>query len=78
MRSGATSQPAIAARGSQSLGDRVRRVLRVVRAIIGEPDYDRYVAHMRDHHPGCEMASRDEFMRQRMESRYSRPGTRCC
>jgi uncharacterized short protein YbdD (DUF466 family) len=60
------------------LRERVRRVLRVVRTMIGEPDYDRYVAHMRQHHPGCEMASRDEFMRQRMESRYSRPGTRCC
>ena len=58
--------------------ERVRRALRIVRTMIGEPDYDRYVAHMREHHPGCEMASRDEFMRQRMESRYSKPGTRCC
>ena len=57
---------------------RLRRGLRVVRTIIGAPDYDRYVQHMRDHHPECAVASRDEFMQQRLESRYSRPGSRCC
>ena len=53
-------------------------VLRTVRTIIGAPDYDRYVHHMRTHHPDCTLASRDEFMQQRLESRYSRPGSRCC
>jgi uncharacterized short protein YbdD (DUF466 family) len=57
---------------------RLRRALRIVRTIIGAPDYDRYVAHMREHHPDCTVATRDEFMRQRLESRYSRPGARCC
>jgi uncharacterized short protein YbdD (DUF466 family) len=33
---------------------------------------------MQDHHPQCAVASRDEFMKQRLESRYSRPGSRCC
>ena len=56
----------------------VQRALRVVRSIIGAPDYDRYVQHMRARHPDCELASRDEFMQQRLESRYSRPGSRCC
>lgn len=55
-----------------------RRALRVLRTIIGEPDYERYVAHMRAHHPKCAVASHDEFMRQRMESRYMKPGSRCC
>lgn len=55
-----------------------RRAAQVVRTVVGAPDYDGYVAHMRDHHPECEPASRDEFMRQRLESRYSRPGARCC
>ena len=57
---------------------RLQRVLRVIRSIIGAPDYERYVAHMELHHPGCAVMSRDEFMRQRLESRYSRPGSRCC
>lgn len=55
-----------------------RSVARIVRTIVGAPDYDRYVAHMRDHHPECEPVSLDDFMRQRLESRYSRPGARCC
>lgn len=57
---------------------KLRRVLRVVRTIIGAPDYDRYVQHMHEHHPECQVASRDDFMAQRLESRYSRPGSRCC
>jgi len=51
---------------------------RVVRTIVGAPDYERYVAHMREHHPACDLVSRDEFMQQRLENRYSRPGSRCC
>jgi uncharacterized short protein YbdD (DUF466 family) len=54
------------------------RALRVLRTIIGVPDYDRYAAHMRAHHPGCELVTRDEFMNQRLASRYSQPGSRCC
>ncbi len=61
-----------------SLRVRVQRALRVIRSIIGAPDYERYVAHMGSHHPGCAVMSPDEFMRQRLESRYSRPGSRCC
>lgn len=57
---------------------RIRRALRVIRSIIGEPDYERYVAHMESHHPECAVMSRDDFMSQRLESRYSRPGSRCC
>ncbi len=61
-----------------AIGSRVRRVLRVLRTIIGAPDYERYVSHMRAHHPECDVVSRDEFMKQRLESRYSKPGARCC
>ena len=61
-----------------TLRGRIRHALRILRTIIGEPDYERYVQHMRVHHPGCAVATYDEFMRQRLESRYSRPGSRCC
>ena len=57
---------------------RLDRVAGVVRRIIGVPDYDRYVAHARRCHPDQPLMSRDEFMRQRMVERYSRPGSRCC
>ena len=40
--------------------------------------YDRYVAHVNAHHPGAQPLSRDEFVKQRMIDKYSRPGGRCC
>ena len=57
---------------------RLDRAAAVVRRIIGVPDYDRYVAHARRCHPDRPLMSRDEFMRQRMVERYSKPGARCC
>jgi uncharacterized short protein YbdD (DUF466 family) len=61
-----------------ALATTVAEALAVLRRIIGVPDYDRYVAHMQAHHPGCAVLPRDEFMRERMADRYSRPGNRCC
>ena len=54
------------------------RLARVVRTIIGVPDYDRYVAHCRLRHPGEPVMSRDAFVRERLAARYERPGSRCC
>lgn len=48
------------------------------RAILGVPDYDRYLAHMRTAHPGDRVMSETEFRHTRMNDRYSRPGSRCC
>ena len=50
----------------------------VVRRIIGAPDYELYVAHVRACHPGTEPMSRDAFARERMHNRYDKPGGRCC
>ena len=57
---------------------RLRRVARVVRTVIGAPDYDRYVAHVRRRHPDCTPLTREAFVRERLDARYSRPGARCC
>ena len=61
-----------------SLRERLSRALDVVRRIVGVPDYDRYVAHMRSHHPDVTPMSCEEFTAQRMADKYSRPGSRCC
>ena len=61
-----------------SLADQVRKIGKVVRTIIGAPDYDRYVAHVRECHPGQAVMSRDEFSKSRLEARYNQPGNRCC
>jgi len=58
--------------------DRISRAANVVRRIIGVPDYDRYVAHTRAHHPECALMTREEFIQQRLVDKYSRPGSRCC
>ena len=64
--------------GQFGLADQVRKIAKVVRTIIGAPDYDRYVAHVKECHPGQAAMSRDEFSKSRLESRYNQPGNRCC
>lgn len=58
--------------------DALRRAAGVVRRVIGAPDYERYVAHVRACHPGTTPMSQMEFERARLEQRYSQPGQRCC
>lgn len=50
----------------------------LVRRIIGVPDYDRYRQHMTEHHPECEMMTEREFAEDRLLTKYSKPGQRCC
>jgi uncharacterized short protein YbdD (DUF466 family) len=61
-----------------SARDKIERAACILRRVIGVPDYDRYVAHVNAHHPGAQPMSRDEFVKQRMIDKYSRPGGRCC
>jgi uncharacterized short protein YbdD (DUF466 family) len=56
----------------------LHEVAAVLRRIIGVPDYDTYLAHVRTAHPGREPMSKEEFERCRLEAKYSRPGQRCC
>ena len=53
------------------------RTASIVRAVLGVPDYDRYVAHMRTAHPGDRVMSETEFRHTRMNERYNRT-SRCC
>jgi uncharacterized short protein YbdD (DUF466 family) len=64
--------------GRWRLARLLRRASSALRAIVGAPDYDRYLAHMRDRHPGRPVLSRPDFERQRLDDRYTRPGNRCC
>jgi len=50
----------------------------VVRRLIGAPDYDLYVAHLRQQHPDVVPLNRDEFIAASLNARYDRPGSRCC
>ncbi|MEP6618591.1 MAG: YbdD/YjiX family protein [bacterium] len=54
------------------------RVAKVVRRIIGAPDYEGYLAHARTCHPGEELLSEDAFAKDVLTRRYNKPGNRCC
>ena len=54
------------------------RAASIVRRVIGVPDYDRYVAHMRQHHPQVTPLSHEHFTRTQLEARFEKPGSRCC
>lgn len=56
----------------------LRNIAVIVRRVIGAPDYNAYLEHVRLRHPGAVPLSRDAFVRDRLTARYSRPGARCC
>lgn len=55
-----------------------RLAVRTARLAIGVPDYERYVEHMRRHHPSQPVRDREAFFRERMAARYGRGRSRCC
>jgi uncharacterized short protein YbdD (DUF466 family) len=60
------------------LADLLARAARVVRRVIGAPDYERYLAHVREAHAGATPLTREQFARDALARRYVRPGSRCC
>lgn len=48
------------------------------REVLGENDYDKYVAHLGRHHPDRPPASRRQFERARMQRLEREAGARCC
>lgn len=55
-----------------------RDLVRFGRRIIGIPDYDTYVAHLREHHPERPVPTYEQFFNERLEARYKGGGGRCC
>ncbi len=50
----------------------------IIRRVIGAPDYEAYLAHVALHHDERSPMTREEFVRERLTARYSKPGARCC
>jgi uncharacterized short protein YbdD (DUF466 family) len=50
----------------------------LLRRIIGAPDYESYLVHVRRHHPQDTPLTREAFARDALARRYDRPGSRCC
>lgn len=53
-------------------------IARIARAVLGVPDYEAYLGHVAALHPDRVPLTREQFACESMESRYSRPGSRCC
>lgn len=57
----------------------LQRAQRLGAMMVGMPDYDAYLRHMREHHPGEPAMGRTAFFRDRQEARYGgRNGGKCC
>ena len=67
---------------STSLVDQLRDAWSAAKATarlaIGLPDYDAYVAHLRERHPGTAPMTREQFAVERMHARYGKGRARCC
>ena len=55
-----------------------RTLTQTLRLMVGVPDYDTYVAHMKTTHPDREPMSYEAFFRERQQARYGTGRGRCC
>ena len=55
-----------------------RRVVTSARRVVGVPDYDAYVAHLRARHPDRAIPTKVVFFAERQRARYEGGGGRCC
>jgi uncharacterized short protein YbdD (DUF466 family) len=63
---------------AERIGALWRFLAQTGRLIVGVPDYDRYLEHMRRSHPDARPMSREAFFANRLEARYGRGASRCC
>ena len=63
---------------TEKLVSSIAGIGRALRLVLGAPDYERYVAHVREAQPECTPLTRAQFERDRLDARYARPGSRCC
>ncbi|MEO6876848.1 MAG: YbdD/YjiX family protein [Gemmatimonadaceae bacterium] len=62
----------------EAVRSKLERAGCVVRRVIGVPDYDIYLTHLRSRHPDVVPPTYEEFTQERQASKYSKPGSRCC
>ena len=56
----------------------LRRALRVLRQVVGAPDYERYLEHHGCCHAGTPPLGRREFYAEFVSVRFGSGPTRCC
>jgi len=55
-----------------------QRARQSARSVIGVPDYDNYLRHCAEHHPGQPPMDYAAFFAERQAARYRGTGGRCC
>ena len=63
---------------SVGLRERVRYLCSACRQVFGMPDYERYLRHAGERHPGVPVLTRGDFFRQAIDRKYGKGGMRCC
>ncbi len=68
--------------GYNKVGDIGRRLRQTARLMVGQPDYDNYLAHTTKFHPDATPMSPTEFFRNREDRRFgggaATGGFKCC
>ena len=57
---------------------RSRHLCSACRQVFGMLDYERYLAHAAERHPGVPLLTRSDFFVQAIERKYGKGGARCC
>ena len=57
---------------------RARHLCSACRQVLGMPDYDRYLAHAAERHPGAPVLTRGDYVARAFERKYGGGGARCC
>ena len=57
---------------------RLGTFLALLKRVCGMPDYQGYLAHMREKHGRCAVLSEREYFEQHMQVRYGSGVSRCC
>ncbi|GAA0532837.1 hypothetical protein GCM10011581_17580 [Saccharopolyspora subtropica] len=60
------------------LRESARAAWQIVRGVVGENAYERYLEHQRRHHPDEEPLPEREFWRRHIDRQDAQPGSRCC
>ena len=62
-----------------NLGQAKKYLGQAAKMLIGIPDYDNYVEHMRVNHPDQTPMTYEAFFRDRQDARYGgKGGAKCC
>jgi uncharacterized short protein YbdD (DUF466 family) len=57
---------------------RAQAIRQTCRRLLGIPDYDGYLAHRQQQHPGQAVLSEREFHATAIDRKYGAAGPRCC